>query len=54
MVVFAGKDNVKNIGPLDMGMIDISDKAKGPNDKSLVSMFEVQPMSEQEKAKMVE
>ena len=54
MVMFAGKDNVKNIGPLDMGMIDISDKVKGPNDKSLVSMFEVQPMSEQEKAKMVE
>ncbi len=55
MAAFAGKDNFSKISSdSSMKMIDISDKVKGPNDKSLVSMFEVQPMSEQEKAKMVE
>lgn len=49
--VFAGADNVNAFS--DANMITVSSKVKGPNDKSLVSDYEIQPIAEAEKAKLV-
>lgn len=54
MKAFAGADNVDTINASKLGMVDISDKVKDSNDKSLVTMYEIQPMSDQEKAKLVD
>ena len=50
--VFAGADNVDKVDEKSMGMIDLSDKINDPNANGLVKMFEIQPASEQELAKM--
>lgn len=49
---FAGADNVTSFK--DAAMITISDKAKDSNDKSLVSMFQIQEAPKAEVEKMVE
>ena len=54
MDVFAGTDNVEQIKEQSLKMIDLSDKTKDSNANGLVKNFEIQPMSEQEKAKMIE
>lgn len=41
MKAFAGADNVDTINASKLGMVDISDKAKDSNDKSLVTMYEI-------------
>lgn len=46
MKAFAGADNVDAITPDKVAAIDVSEKIKDSNDKSLVNEFEVQPMSE--------
>lgn len=52
MKSFAGADNVDAITPDKVAAIEISEKIKDSNDKSLVNEFEVQPISEQEKGKL--
>ncbi len=49
---FAGSDNVKKIDAASVGQLFISDSIKKSTDKGLVSMYEIQPMSDQEKAKL--
>lgn len=53
MKAFAGADNVDAITPDKVAVINVSEKIKDSNDKSLVNEFEVQPISEHEKGKLV-
>ena len=50
METFAGKDNV-NITDSSIGVMQVKNGLKGPNDASLVKMFEIQPASAQDKGK---
>ena len=50
---FAGADNVDAVDTTKLGMVDISSRASDSNAKGLVSMYEIQPMPDQEKEKMV-
>ena len=54
MNAFVGSANFKQISNPDVGMIDISDKIKDSNSPGLVKMFEIQPASDQDKAKMID
>lgn len=51
MIVFAGADNV-DVSEDKIGNMQVSSALKGPNDKGLVKLFEIQPITEQEKAKV--
>ena len=51
MVVFAGKDNTA-VTEENIGVMQVSNNLKGPNDASLVKMFEIQPITAQEKGKI--
>lgn len=52
MKVFAGADNVETITNDSLGLVDVSDKVKGPNDTSFVKMYEIQDIPKAEKEKM--
>lgn len=54
MKAFAGADNVDTIDSTKLGMIDIANDVKDSTDKRLVVMYEIQPMKDQEKAKLVD
>lgn len=51
---FAGKENIGQIGESTMKMIKISENMKDSNSSGLVDKFEIQPISDQEYAKLVE
>lgn len=50
---FAGTANVKQFDATALELVDISSKAVDSTSSGLVKMYEIQPMSEQEKGKLI-
>lgn len=53
MRVFAGTDNVKDISLDNIAAIEISQKVKDSNDSALVKMYEIIPITDAEKQKLI-